>query len=156
MKPIFSFAAALALIAWNTPALAQTSIEGRLSNMERRIRHLERRIADQDLEIRKEGQKEPAPDSGPFLLPESLRRSGIPGRNPVRLPDDGRIMGDVSSSEKNGEALAGRAGSVGLGRLRRRPLSSRDRDHFSFPKTACLYWALTAFCLTARKAAGRE
>ena len=27
---------------------------------------------------------------------------------------------------------------------------------FSFPKTACLYWALTAFCLTARKAARRE
>ena len=26
---------------------------------------------------------------------------------------------------------------------------------FSLPKTACLYWALTAFCLTARKAARR-
>ena len=47
-KPILSFAAALALIAWNAPALAQTSIEERLANMEQRIRHLERRIADQD------------------------------------------------------------------------------------------------------------
>lgn len=27
---------------------------------------------------------------------------------------------------------------------------------FSFPKTACLYWALMALCLTARKAADRE
>ncbi len=48
MKPIFLLAAALALIAWNAPALAQTSIEERLANMEQRIRRLERRIADQD------------------------------------------------------------------------------------------------------------
>ena len=43
-----SLATALALIVWNAPARAQTSIEERLESMERRIQYLERRIADQD------------------------------------------------------------------------------------------------------------
>ena len=43
-----SLVTALALIVWNAPARAQTSIEERLESMERRIQYLERRIADQD------------------------------------------------------------------------------------------------------------
>ena len=35
-------------------------------------------------------------------------------------------------------------------------LQAGTENLFSLPKTACLYWALTAFCLTARKAARRE
>ena len=48
MKSTVSLGAALALIAFNVPALAQTSIEERLANMERRVQYLEQRIADQD------------------------------------------------------------------------------------------------------------
>ena len=48
MKSTVSLGAALALIAFNVPALAQTSIDERLANMERRVQYLEQRIADQD------------------------------------------------------------------------------------------------------------
>ena len=48
MKSIISLAVVLALMAFNVPTLAQTSIEKRLANMERRIQYLEQRIAGQD------------------------------------------------------------------------------------------------------------
>ena len=97
---VLSLAGALAL-ALGTPALAQQSVEDRLSGMEKRIQYLEQRVADQDKVI-VEKDKQIAELSGGTEWVQSVQIGGaieIEGVHEKAAGEDGTSSVGVGTAE---------------------------------------------------------